>query len=201
MVIANHKPIRVLGHADSSMTHEFLSEIQKTHEAEVMSYDQLLKLSNAQDFQYIVSQSWDWPQRMAITAFIDEQNLDLITVIHDTAVVGHSPKALIGDGSFVFAFSTLALGSSIGRHCVLAYHTLIGHYSQIGNNCLLRPGAMVNGKSRLGDRIIMETRSTVTAGVLIANDTRLLAFSTASKNLVVPGVYAGSPCKRLSATV
>ena len=30
MIIANNKPIRIIGYAESSMTHEFVNEISKT---------------------------------------------------------------------------------------------------------------------------------------------------------------------------
>lgn len=197
MIIGNNKPIRIIGYNQSTMTLEFLSEIQKTHDCQVVEPAEFEKSTDQDKYQYIISVSWDLAERQKVICKVDQLNLDLITFIHSTVVIGNSPAPQIGPGSFIFPYSTIAIGSRLGRHCIIGYYSLIGHYSQLGSNCLLRPGSMVNGKSYLGDHCVMNTRSTITGGANITNNVTLMAFCSVTKNLTESGYYAGSPSRKI----
>ena len=195
MIIGNNKPIRIIGYTKSSMTQEFLAEIQKTHLAEVITPDDFFKEPGQDQYQYIVSVSWDLAERKTVIDHVDQHGLDLITVIHDLAIVGTDH---IGPGSFIFGFSTAAIGSKIGRHSIIGYYSLVGHYSCLGNNCILRPGVMINGKSTVGNNCVINSRVTVTNGSTLADNIELMAFTNVTKDLTSPGRYIGPTAKKIS---
>jgi len=198
MIIANSKPIRIIGYNQGSSAQEFSAEIKKTHNsAMIVEPDEFLKLKHKQSYQYIVSEWKDSNQRAKIIEYIDQNNFDLITVIHDTAVIGQMPVALIGHGSFVFPFCNLSIHSQIGKHCVVGSYSLIGHYSKLGDNCILRPGVMINGKSSVGNNCVLNTRVTVTNNCMVEDNIKIMAFSNVTKNLTDPGEYIGSPARKI----
>ena len=196
MIIANDKPIRIIGYTESSTTDEFVNEISKTHPVEVISTKSFIACDNKKDYQYIVSVIFDWKERLDIIDLVDKLDLDLITVIHDTVVLGINPKPLIGSGTFIFPFCNISLASTMGRHCIIGSYTLIGHYTTLGNNCCLSPGVSITGKSTLGNNCIIRTKSTVTNRLTVTDNVEIMAFSNVIKDITEPGRYIGSRAKR-----
>jgi UDP-3-O-[3-hydroxymyristoyl] glucosamine N-acyltransferase len=197
MIIANQKPIYIIGYVASSMTHEFVNEISKTHSSEIIEPEDFLKLLNRQQYQYIVASWIDLTLRRQVTDLIDQQNLDLITVISDTAAVGRHPLSDIHPGTFIFDFCRIGLGSSIGKHCIISEYSLVGHYTKIEKGCILRPGVIVVDRSRIGNNCLLNTRSTVVNGAVLCDGVQLMGFSTITKDVVVPGKYAGTPARKI----
>lgn len=198
MIIANNKPIKIIGYVESSMTTEFVNEITLTHLVEVICPTDFLLLSNQNDYQYIIAVSYDVEERKKIIEYVDQQNLDLITVISDRSLVGTTPVSVINPGTFIFPFCNISLGASVGRHCIIGSYSLLGHYSQLGNNCILRPGVMVTGKSTVGNNCTINTRSTITNNSIVTNNVEIMAFTNVVKNIVDSGRYIGSIARRQS---
>lgn len=196
MIIANHKSIKIIGYTESAMTSEFVNEIMLTHPVEVISPDKFLLLPNQHDYQYIISVSYDLEERKKLIEYADQQNLDLITVISDTALVGATPAAIIHPGSFIFPFCNISIASTVGRHCIVGSYSLIGHYSSIGNNCILRPGVMITGKSTVGHNCTINTRSTVTNNSTVSDNVEIMAFTNVVKTIIESGRYLGTTARR-----
>jgi len=190
MIVGNNKPICVIGYEESSMTQEFVNEIAKTHKSVVTVPSKFLN-NISRDYQYIISVSVDLEERKKIIKIVDEHDLDLVTVIHDTVIIGNHPPAVIMPGTFIFPFCNISIASSIGRHCIVGAYTLIGHYSSIGHNCIIRPGVTVTGKSELGNNCIVNTKSTITNKSIINDCVEIMAFAKIIKNIGQPGSYAG----------
>lgn len=195
MIVGNNKPIKIIGYHQSSMTQEFVEEISKTHTAEIVTPKYFVP---DQKYQYIVAVTFDLAERKQIIDVIDQNDLDLITVIHDSCLIGTTPPAKIGGGSFIFPFTIIALGSKIGRHCVIGSYNLIGHYSQLGDNCITRPGVIVSDKSTIGNNCVFNIKSTVTNKVTITDNVTVMGLSNVVKDIKHPGRYAGSNTRRMS---
>jgi UDP-3-O-[3-hydroxymyristoyl] glucosamine N-acyltransferase len=176
------------------MTQEFVNEISKTHLAEVVEPKHFVP---DLAFQYIVAVTFDLEERKQIIDLVDQHNLDLITVIHDSSLIGSNPPADIGAGTFVFPFSTVALGSRTGRHCIIGPYNLIGHYSELGNNCITRPGVTISDKSKVGNNCVFNIKSTVTNKVKITDNVAVMGLSNVVKDIDQPGRYAGSSVRRM----
>ena len=198
MIIGNDKPIKIIGYAESSMTAEFVNEISLTHLVKVINPNNFLSLPKQHNYQYIIAVSYDLEERKKLIEYVDQQNLDLITVISDTTLVGATPPAIIQPGSFIFPFCNISIASTVGRHCIVGSYSLIGHYSSIGNNCILRPGVMITGKSTVGHNCTINTRSTVTNNSTVADNVEIMAFTNVVKNIVESGKYLGITARRQS---
>ena len=196
ILTVNNNPIRIIGYSESSMTQEFVNEISKTHSAEVIAPVDFLNDIDPK-YQYIVSVTFDLVERKKIINIVDQHNLDLITVIHDTTLVGTNPPAEIQPGTFIFPFSSIALGSKVGRHCIIGSYNLIGHYSHLGNNCLTRPAVIISDKSTVGNHCVFNIKSTVTNKSKIVDNVEVLGLTNVVKNIDHPGRYAGSSARRL----
>jgi len=194
MIVGNNKPIRVIGYAESSMTQEFVNEISKTHAVDVVAPVNFVP-NNA--YQYIVSITFDLEERRQIVRLVDQHRLDLVTVVHDTSLIGSTPPAQIGAGTFIFPFSIVALGSCIGRHCIIGPYNLIGHYSRLGDNCVTRPGVTISDKSIVGNHCVFNIKSTVTNKVKIVDHVEVLGLTNVVKDITESGRYVGSSARRV----
>jgi len=192
MIIGNQKPIRIIGYSESSMTQEFVNEISKTHVCTVISPEDFVTDIDT-DYQYIVSVTVDLQERKKILEQVDQLDLDLVTYIHNTAIVNGN----VNPGSFVFPFCNIGLHARLGRHCIISAYSMIGHFSVLGSNCILRPGVMVTDKSRIGNHCVLNIRSTVTNKAHMVDYVELKAFSSVTKNITKPGIYIGSPARSM----
>ena len=195
MIIANDKPILVIGYVESTMTKEFISEINKTHLAKVISTVDFLNLTDKNIYQYIVSISVDLAERIHIINLVDQFGLDLITVVHDTALV--DLLTAIGPGTFIFPFCNIVHGAQIRRHCIIDSYSLIGHYSVVNDNCIVRPGVMITDRSVVGKNCMINIRATITNKVTITNNVEVSGCSSVTKNITLSGKYAGTPARRI----
>jgi acetyltransferase-like isoleucine patch superfamily enzyme len=197
MITANQKPIAIIGYKLSSMTHEFVASISKTHYSMVLEPNEYLALTDKQQYQYAVASWIDLNQRQVIVEDIDRRQLDLITYVDDTAIV----DGQIAPGTFVFPFSRIGLNAKVDRHCIISSYVLIGHYSELGIGCLIRPGVIVAGKTKIGNNCLLNLRASVCNRVTICDNTTIMGFSAVTKNITVPGRYAGTPARRIGETL
>jgi carbonic anhydrase/acetyltransferase-like protein (isoleucine patch superfamily) len=196
MLIANQKPIKIVGYPQGSMTFEFLSEISRDHYAELMPVYMFFELEDKTKYQYIVSETM-LSKRKPIVDYIDQHDLDLVTYIHDSVVLANFAPPNIGAGTFIFPLTSILSNSNVGRHSIIGSHCHIGHYCNVGNNCQLRPGCMITGKSSIGNNCMLNTGVAVTNKAIVADDIELMAFSQVVKNLTEPGKYLGRIPKRV----
>jgi len=195
MIIGNDKPIRIIGYAEASTTHEFIGEISRTRPVTVIGTQDFLDNPDSQ-FQYIVAVNFDLVERKKIIDIVDGLELDLITVVHDQSLVGNNPATVIQPGTFIFPFCSIGLGAAIGRHCIISPYSMLGHYSIIGRNCILRPGVMITDKSTIGNNCVFNIRSTVTNRATVVDDVELMAFANVVKDITTPGQYIGSVARK-----
>jgi UDP-3-O-[3-hydroxymyristoyl] glucosamine N-acyltransferase len=197
MIIANHKPIFIIGYHQASGTYEFVNEISKTHSCTVIEPGDFFALPNKDQYQYIACDWIDRQKKLQVINVLESQNLDLITVIHDTAILGQNPAPQIGAGTFIYAFCHIGLASSIGKHCIISPYCQIGHFSLVGNNCTLRPGVAIIDKSTVGNNCFFNARSMVANKATVCDHVELLATSTLFKDITDAGRYAGTPARRI----
>lgn len=115
----------------------------------------------------------------------------------------------IGNRSFIGPFVEIQKGVRIGNDCKIQSHTFICEMVSIGDNCFIGHGVMFinddfrTGKPASGDKTKWQSTllgSNVYIGsnatilpVTICNQTVIGAGSVVTKNIEVPGIYAGNP--------
>jgi len=198
MLIANQKPICLIGYAPSTLTQEAYHFMSQEHSGPVLILEpeQFVDLNNKDQFQYGVAFTLDQELRKHIIDMVDRQNLDCIRYVHDT-VVCYNPdvSAVVGRGSFVSPFSTILLGSQIGDHCIVETYCLIAHYSKLGNNVQLHSGTMIAGRTQVGNDSVFNFRSSALNALTLCDGIEVGAVSTVTKNLERPGRYVGTPAR------
>ena len=197
MIIGNKKPMVVIGYEESSTTEEFIQLIEKTNPCEVIKPLDFYSITEKSKYQYIVSVTFDWAERLEVTNFLKKEGLDMFTVIHDTCVIGNKPAPIIGNGTFIFPYVIIGLAASVGKNCIIGSQSMVGHHSALGDCCWIKPGSMVLGKSHVGNNCILNARTTITNSIKITNDVEIGACSYVRKDINASGRYAGNPLKKL----
>ena len=117
----------------------------------------------------------------------------------------------IGDGCFIGPFVEIQRDVAIGRRTRVQSHSFICELVTIGDDCfighgvmfvndLFREGGPAGGDrakwraTRIGDRVSIGSNATI-LGVRIADGTVVGAGAVVTRDLDVPGVYAGNPAR------
>ena len=74
---------------------------------------------------------------------------------------------------------------------------MIEHDTKVGNHTHISTGALVNGGCSLGNNTFIGSGSVISNNVNVADHIVIGAGSLVLNDLVQPGVYAGSPAKRI----
>ncbi len=196
MIIANNKPVMIIGFEQSTLTnecHEFLS-LEERLKLKIISPDDFLALTNKESFQYVLAFALNLEERQKIYNLIDKFDLDCITYIHDTCVV--SPTAKIGKGCLIGPFSSLLQHSILDNYCIIESYCLVSHYVEIGKNTILHSGTKIAGKTKIGNNCMFNFNSSVINNVKITDNVILGANSNITKNVDQPGYYLGSNARK-----
>ena len=131
-----------------------------------------------------------------------------VTVVQPVNLYG----CTIGDGSLVGPFVEIQKGVNIGKRCRIQSHSFICELVTIGDDCFISHGAMfindlfVTGgpagkpdlwrSTKLGNRVSIGTNATVLP-VTICDQVVIGAGAVVTKDITVPGIYAGNPARLL----
>lgn len=204
MLIANDKPICLIGYKSSTLTQEaehFMAQ-EFSGPIIVMPPEDFFVVKNKDQYQYGVAFSLDQTLRKKVIDVVDSNNYDCIKYCHPTVVCYNKDiNAVLGRGSFVSPFSTILLGSQIGNHCIIETYCLVSHYVKLGNNAHLHSGTMIAGRTEIGNNCMFNFKSSVLNALVLGNDIEVGAASTVTKSLDQPGRYVGSPARKVSSVV
>ena len=143
---------------------------------------------------------------------IRHAQIDDVTFGEDVTVV--EPVNLygctIGAGSFVGPFVEIQRDVRIGSRCRVQSHSFICSLVSIGDDCFIGHGVMfVNdsfrnggpagdpalwGETRIGDRVSIGSNATIMP-VSICDGAVIGAGAVVTKDITVPGTYAGNPAR------
>lgn len=202
MILANRNTIRLIGFEQSTITQEarfFISQ-EFSGIIEVISPEDFIKSSNKNDYSYVIAFTLDETLRQQIINILDSEHLDCIIYIHPTVVRYFDDahvRNYVGAGSFISPYSTMLLGSTVGRHCVIETYCLISHYVTIEDNVQLHSGVMIAGKTHIGKNCMFNFKSTVLNALTIGENVELGATGCLTKDTPLSGKYVGSPARRI----
>ena len=132
-----------------------------------------------------------------------------VTLVHPVNIY----ECSIGDNAFVGPFVEIQKGVLIGNKTKIQSHTFICELVTIGKNCfighgvmfindLFEDGAPAGGKmdkwksTIIGNNVSIGSNATILP-VKIVEGTVIGAGSVVTKDILVKGVYAGNPAKKL----
>lgn len=201
MLIANNKPLCLIGFEQSTITQEAYFFLSQEFDGPFVTLgpEEFLALNNKDQYQYFVAFTLDINKRIEVIDTIEQLNLDCIRYMHDSCVCYTKDiNRVLGRGSFVSPFSTLLRDSQVGKHCIIETYCLVSHYCTLGNNVLLHSGTLIAGRTRIGPNSVFNFKSGALNALDICGDIEVGAASTITKSVEVPGYYVGSPARRLS---
>ena len=117
------------------------------------------------------------------------------TFIHPTALILGDVK--IGEGSFIGAYSILTTDIKLGKHSILNRGNQIGHDCEIGDYFSAMPGAIISGNVKIYDCVYMGTNSSIKEKLSIHSLSTIGMNSCVIKDINEPGVYVGTPIKKI----
>jgi acetyltransferase-like isoleucine patch superfamily enzyme len=130
-----------------------------------------------------------------------------VTIVEPCNLYGCS----IGDGSFVGPFVEIQKSVTIGKRTRIQSHAFVCELVTIGDDCFVSHGAMfindlfqVGGPAwgrpelwkdtKIGNKVSIGTNATILP-VSICDNVVIGAGAVVTKDITVPGVYAGNPAK------
>lgn len=120
------------------------------------------------------------------------------TIIHPT--VTKSRWIEIGEGSVISAGCILTCDIKIGKHAHLNLNTTIGHDCSIGNYFTTAPAVNISGNCKISECVYFGTSSSIRQGINICDNVTIGMGAIVVKHITEPGVYIGSPAKKLEKT-
>jgi UDP-3-O-[3-hydroxymyristoyl] glucosamine N-acyltransferase len=130
----------------------------------------------------------------------------------------------IGEGTKIGSYCELEKGTKIGKNCniqgrirtgphaiieddvVIKYGTIITDYATIKKNTFIGPNVITLGAEAdrakvygtvIGENCFIGAGTKITAGIQICDDVIIGANSFVKKDITVPGIYVGTPVKKV----
>lgn len=104
---------------------------------------------------------------------------------------------IIGNGSIICAGVIITTNVVIGEHAHLNLQTTVGHDCRISNYFTTAPGAKISGNCNIGKYVYLGTNSSIKEKIDICDNAIIGLNSGVVKNINEPGVYVGTPSKKI----
>jgi sugar O-acyltransferase (sialic acid O-acetyltransferase NeuD family) len=118
------------------------------------------------------------------------------TYIHPSVQI-YSSDVKIGEGSIICGGSILTTNIVIGKHSHLNLLTTVGHDNIIRDYFTTAPGSKISGNCNIGKHVYFGTNSSVREKITICDDVIVGMNAGVVKNITEPGVYVGTPAKKI----
>jgi sugar O-acyltransferase (sialic acid O-acetyltransferase NeuD family) len=124
-------------------------------------------------------------------------NTRFFSFIHPSALLLDSSIALGSVGVYIGANCIVSTNVVVGGHCLINRGSQIGHDCVLGDFGSLMPGAILSGNVKIGKCFFLGSGGVVREKVTICDDVIVGLNSGVIQDIVVPGVYVGTPAKML----
>ncbi len=120
---------------------------------------------------------------------------NLISVVSNRAIIGHGCE--VQSGSLVAHYCHIGPESHIDKNTIINTAAIIGHETIIGRHCHIGPNASISGRSKIRDMVFIGAGATVIDKINICSNVVVGAGATVIEDIVYPGVYFGTPARRI----
>jgi UDP-N-acetylbacillosamine N-acetyltransferase len=131
--------------------------------------------------------------RLDIGGMICKADLELVTLIHPSAVIAENSQ--LGRGVFVGAGCVIDPGVTIGDYSIINHHAVICHKCEIGRACHICPGVVLAGGCVVEDRTWLGVGSTCRDRVRIGAQVFVGCGSNVVKDIPPGWLAMGNPAK------
>jgi sugar O-acyltransferase (sialic acid O-acetyltransferase NeuD family) len=133
--------------------------------------------------------------RRRLSEFLRARGRRAAGFAHRTAWI--APTARLEDEVIIYPNSTVHANVRLERGVLVNSNVSIGHHATFGAFCNVNPCASIGGHVRAGEAVYIGMGATVIEHVTIGPGVTVGAGATAVTDLPGPGVYVGTPARRL----
>ena len=117
------------------------------------------------------------------------------SIVSPHAIMNEAVK--LGEGAFVMDGAVMNSGATSGRGVIVNTSSIIEHDTILEDWVHIAPGATISGGVRIGQYSMIGAAAVVIEGVTVSSDCIVGAGATVIRDLTEPGVYVGSPARRI----
>lgn len=134
--------------------------------------------------------------RKQIISQLEEENANIITLIHPSAVIAKQVE--IEYGSIVMAGSVINCCTKIAKGCIINTGSSIDHDNAIGEYVHISPGVHIAGNVRIGALSWIGIGCTVINNIEVTDECTIGAGAVVISSINDAGTYVGVPAKKLT---
>jgi len=135
--------------------------------------------------------------REKIQVKLIEQGLNVVSLIHPSAVIGTDVEIGIGIGSVVMAGVVINCSSRIGKGCIINTSSSLDHDNDIEDYVHISPGVNMAGTVKVGKGSWIGIGSVISNNVNICSGCKVGAGAVVVKDITEPGTYIGVPVRKI----
>jgi len=119
--------------------------------------------------------------------------------VHPTAVLLEPATIEQFVGVFVGAFCVISTNVKIGSHVLFNRGSHVGHDCILGDYVSLMPNSVVSGNVSIGNKCFLGSGAVVREKISICDGVTIGLNSGVVKHIDTPGVYVGTPVRKIGA--
>ena len=118
-----------------------------------------------------------------------------LPLIHPSALI--EPSSKIGRCSQIFAGAYVGPLAQVGENVILNTYSIVEHEARVGNDSHIAVGAKILGRAQVGKSCFIGAGAVIKDNVSVCDQVTVGANSFVNKSIHEPGIYVGTPVKRL----
>jgi len=127
---------------------------------------------------------------------VSNQKIKFPNLIHRNAI-GDWERIELGVGNIITAGNIFTTDIKVGSFNIFNLDCTVGHDTVIGNYNVFNPSVNLSGGVHIADECLIGTGSQILQYKKVVTQTIVGAGAVVTKDLLEPGVYVGSPAKKL----
>ncbi len=124
-----------------------------------------------------------------------EQGLNVVSLVHPSAVIGTDVE--MGIGTAVMAGVVINSSTRIGNGCIINTSSSVDHENVIEDYVHISPGVNMAGTVKVGKGTWLGIGSVVSNNVNVCSGCKVGAGAVVVKDITEPGTYVGVPVRRV----
>jgi sugar O-acyltransferase (sialic acid O-acetyltransferase NeuD family) len=124
-----------------------------------------------------------------------EEDLNVVSLVHQSAVIGTDVK--IGIGTVVMAGVVINSSTKIGKGCIINTSSSLEHDNVIEDYVHISPGVSMAGTVKVGRLSWIGIGSVISNNVNICSGCKVGAGAVVVKDITEPGTYVGVPVRKI----
>ncbi|WP_320113078.1 acetyltransferase [Draconibacterium orientale] len=108
-----------------------------------------------------------------------------------------SRHADVEDGTILMHGAVINAGAKIGKACIINSKALIEHEATVGDFTHISTACILNGQVSVGSNCFIGSNTVIANNITICDNVILAAGSQVLKSITKPGIYIGSPLRKI----